>query len=275
VPGWSFASIYYHTSIGAGAGVDLPRNALILVGLNGSGDIGLLGATYIPASPVLGGQAQFSLLGSAGDVDASVQATLTGPKGNTISGQRSDNVSGFGDLVPQAALKWNSGVSNYMAYLTGDIPVGTYDAARLANLGLGHGTVDGGIGYTYLNPATGLEFSGVFGLTGNFENTDTSYTNGIDSHLDLGISQFFSKQFHAGLVGYYFHQITGDSGSGARLGSFESRVAGIGPQLGYIFPVSATMQGYVNLKGYSEFDGQNRPSGWNLWLTFAISPIAH
>ena len=31
------------------------------------------------------------------------------------------------------------------------------------------------------------------------------------------------------------------------------------------------MQGYLNLKGYGEFDAANRPSGWNTWLTFEIS----
>jgi hypothetical protein len=34
------------------------------------------------------------------------------------------------------------------------------------------------------------------------------------------------------------------------------------------------MQGYLNLKAYGEFDAANRPSGWNAWLTFAISPVA-
>lgn len=45
---------------------------------------------------------------------------------------------------------------------------------------------------------------------------------------------------------------------------------GIGPQVGYIFPIGK-MQGYLNLKGYGEFDAANRPSGWNTGLTFAIS----
>ena len=30
------------------------------------------------------------------------------------------------------------------------------------------------------------------------------------------------------------------------------------------------MQGYLNLKGYGEFDNANRPDGWNLWLTFVL-----
>ena len=32
------------------------------------------------------------------------------------------------------------------------------------------------------------------------------------------------------------------------------------------------MQGYVNLKGYGEFDAANRPDGLNVWLTFVLSP---
>ena len=66
---------------------------------------------------------------------------------------------------------------------------------------------------------------------------------------------------------------SGDSGSGDKVGPFESRVIGIGPQIGYLFPVG-DMQGYVNLKAYGQFDARDRPSGVNVWLTFAISPAA-
>ena len=273
-PGWSFASIYYHTSVNASADKAFPLDGQIVAGLDVTGDLGMFGPAYTLASPVLGGQAQVSLLGIAAGINVAVTGTLTGPKGNTISGRRSDTDSGFGDLYPQTTLKWNDGVSNYMLYLTGDIPVGNYDPHRLANVGLGHGAIDGGAGYTYLDPKTGREFSGVFGLTGNFENQDTQYISGIDSHLDLGASQFLSKQILVGLVGYFYQQLTGDSGQGARLGPFESRTLGVGPQVGYIFPISSDVQGYVNLKGYGEFDGDNRPTGWNFWLTFALSPPA-
>jgi hypothetical protein len=34
------------------------------------------------------------------------------------------------------------------------------------------------------------------------------------------------------------------------------------------------MQGYLNIKGYKEFAAENRPGGWNTWITFAISPAA-
>ena len=65
----------------------------------------------------------------------------------------------------------------------------------------------------------------------------------------------------------------GDGGSGAKLGPFELRVIGIGPQLGCLFP-AAGMQGYVNLTAYGEFDARNRPPGWYAWPTMSISPMA-
>jgi hypothetical protein len=64
----------------------------------------------------------------------------------------SDSVWGFGDVMPIATLRWNAGVNNYMTYITGDVPVGAYDSNRLSNIGIGHGAIDGGFGYTYLNP---------------------------------------------------------------------------------------------------------------------------
>ena len=70
-------------------------------------------------------------------------------------------MTGFGDLYPQAILRWNNGVNNWMAYATGDIPVGAYNSTNLANIGIGHGAVDAGGGYTYFDPQTGHEFSAV------------------------------------------------------------------------------------------------------------------
>jgi hypothetical protein len=78
-----------------------------------------------------------------------------------------------------------------------------------------------------------------------------------------------SEQLHLGLVGYFYYQITGDSGSGALLGDFKSRVNGIGPQVGYIFNMG-DKQAYFNLKGYWEFNAKNRPEGWNSWLTLSM-----
>jgi len=71
-----------------------------------------------------------------------------------------------------------------MTYVTGDIPVGAYQSTRLSNIGIGHGAIDAGGGYTYFNPQTGHEFSGVLGVTYNFKNTATQYQSGVDLHFD-------------------------------------------------------------------------------------------
>jgi hypothetical protein len=205
-----------------------------------------------------------------------INGTLTaalGPFGGAVSQSFGDSVTGVGNLYPQASLKWNEGVHNFMIYGMGDIPVGTYSSTTLANLGIGHGAADAGAGYTYFDPAMGHEFSAVAGFTYNLINPSTNYQSGVDFHIDWGASQFLSKQFFVGAVGYLYDEIGCDSGSGDSVGCFRSRVIGVGPQVGYLFPVN-DMQGYLNLKAYREFDRNARPDGWNVWLTFAISPAA-
>ncbi|WP_146687855.1 SphA family protein [Bradyrhizobium canariense] len=292
-PGWSLANVYYHTSVSAGGDVALAReiqigqvpanlSARLNASVNATGDLGFVIPTYVFATPVLGGQASVSLVSAYGVVSTSLAGqlagSLTGPGGGSIPFMRNDSFSdttwGFGDLVPQFALRWNAGVNNYMAYITGDIPVGAYQSDRLSNLGIGHGAIDAGGGYTYFNPETGHEFSGVLGFTYNFINPSTQYQSGVDLHFDWGASQFLTKQVQVGLVGYAYQEIGCDSGSGDRVGCFQSRVFGIGPQFGYVFPLSQTLQGYINLKGYAEFAASDRPSGWNTWLTFVVSPAA-
>jgi hypothetical protein len=134
--------------------------------------------------------------------------------------------------------------------------------------------MDGGVGYTYFDPKIGNEFSAVAGFTYNFENTALHYQNGIDFHVDWGASHFLTKQFMIGVAGYYLKQITGDTGPGATLGGFETRIAGIGPQIGYLFPIGDQVQGYINVKAYKEFAAENRAEGWNLWLTLSFSPAS-
>ncbi|MEH2553833.1 hypothetical protein V1286_001362 [Bradyrhizobium algeriense] len=287
VPGWSMAAVYYHTTVEASGAVAaarqiqigrIPANVAVSLGasLSAQGDLVFLNPTYTFATPVLGGQLAIGVIGLFGRSSASVDGTLTaalGPLAVTRTGFIQDSITSVGDLYPQATLKWNAGVHNFMTYLTGDVPVGAYSSTRLANLGIGHAAIDGGGGYTYFNPAAGQEFSAVAGFTYNFKNHDTNYQNGIDFHVDWGMSQFLSKQFFVGFVGYGYQQITDDFGQHPILGAFRSRVLGIGPQAGFLFPVG-DMQGYLNLKAYGEFAAENRPSGWNAWLTFSISPMA-
>src|SRR5262249_45076586 len=97
----------------------------------------------------------------------------------------------------------------------------------------------------------------------------TQYQSGIDAHLDWAISPYLSDKFHLGAVGYVYNQLTADSGPGARLGEFKSRVAGIGPQIGFFFPI-ADREGYLNLRVYYEFNARSRRGGWPAYATFTV-----
>lgn len=286
-PGWSLAVVNYFTSVSASGSVAASRevtigrfNPTVNVNLNANlsanADLALVNPSYVFATPVLGGQLAIGMVGIVGRNNVDLSGTLTASAGGgvvTRQGNIDDGRTGFGDLYPMASLRWNSGVNSWMTYVTGDIPVGDYNPSNLANLGIGHGAIDSGVGYTYFNPQSGHEFSVVSGLTYNLANPSTQYQNGVDWHADWGLSQFLSQQVHVGLVGYFYDQITADSGAPAFLGSNESRVVGIGPEIGFIFPAGST-QAYLNLKAYREFDADNRPSGWNAWVTLSLSPSA-
>jgi hypothetical protein len=292
-PGWSVTNIYYHDSVSAGADVArarefelgrIPLNATVnaSANVNASLNLDFLIANYTFATPVFGGQASAGFLaaygGNSTSLAGSFAGTATNPGGTVPFGPLSDSTNssilGFGDLYPQFTLKWNFGVHNFMTYVTGDFPVGMYDSMRLANLGIGHWAIDVGGGYTFFDQPAGHEFSAVLGFTYNTINPATQYQNGVDMHLDWGASQFLTKQWQVGLVGYLYQEIGCDSGTGDRVGCFQSRVVGVGPQIGYIFPVGDKMHCYLNLKAYGEFENANRPAGWNLWLTFNLSPAA-
>jgi hypothetical protein len=286
-PGWSFAAVNFYTNVSASGAIAASRevpvgrfnptvNVNLNVNANANADLVLLVPGYVFATPVFGGQLAMSMMGVVGANNVGLNGTITagvGPFTATRAGSISDYETGFGDLYPLVSLRWNSGVNNFMTYITGDIPVGEYNSSNLANIGIGHGAIDGGAGYTYFNPQTGREFSIVPGLTYNLINPSTNYQNGVDLHVDWGASQFLSKQAFVGAVGYVYDQITPDRGSLPILGPIESRVVGVGPQVGFIFP-SASVQTFLGLKAYAEFDGHDRPSGYNAWVTLSFSPSA-
>ena len=56
------------------------------------------------------------------------------------------------------------------------------------------------------------------GFTYNLINPRTNYRNGIDWHLDWDTSQFLTKQIQVGAVGYFYEQVSPDSGSGDHVG---------------------------------------------------------
>jgi hypothetical protein len=285
VPGWALGIVDLYNPVSAGGNVaaarqitinNLPINVKVNLNasLNAEPNLVLVDPTYVFATPVFGGQLAVSLAGAYGRSIAGINGTLTESVGGitvTKQGAIEDGRNGFTDLYPEVALRWNSGVNNWMIYGMGDIPVGTYDSTRLANFSIGHGAMDGGVGYTYFDQKAGHEFSVVTGFTYNLVNPSTGYQNGVNWHLDWAASQFLTKTLQVGVVGYAYRQITPDRGCAAILCPNESQTFGAGPQLGIIIP-GASMQTYLNFKALWDFDTQNRASGMSAWFTLSFSP---
>ena len=265
-PGWSLNLTGYGYDGNAGGSKALPIGNTVALGANQRSPSLTFQPGYAPATPLFGGQSYYGLSWGLGGNRMHADVTIS-----AVASQinRSDTLWAGTDLYPFASLGWTHGNDNWMAYLTGDIPSGAYQASRLANIGIGHAALDAGGGYTYYDSKSGAEFSAVAGLTYNWENTHTSYKNGIDSHLDWAVSRFVSPNWDMGVAGYVYYQLTGDSGSGAVLGPFKSRVAAVGPEIGYQFEV-AGQQWSANLRAYREFWAQNRFEGYTIFATLSI-----
>jgi hypothetical protein len=275
-PGFDLTVMPYYYTGTANLQRSFQRGIYLVSGLQSQTPLLFLQPGYAFSTQILGGEPYVGMAFGGGRVRTQADVLIAN-SGSAVQGYRSDSIAGGTDLYPLASLSWNKGNNNWMAYLMGDIPTGAYDPHRLSNIGIGHGAIDAG-GYTYLNMKTGLEFSAVAGFTHNFENTDTNYQNGLDFHLDWALSQFLSERWEVGVVGYVYNQLSADtySTSGlagdlrARLlGPFESRVASVGPEVGYVFQMGGH-QAYANLRGYWEFWSEHRLSGKAVFGTISL-----
>ena len=112
---------------------------------------------------------------------------------------------------------------------------------------------------------TGTELSIVPGIMANAQNTATNYTTGTEFHMDWMVNQFLAPTFAVGVQGYVYRQITGDSGSGARLGSFKGEGNGIGGALMWV-PVIGKTPVKMVAKVMHEFGVKRRFKG--TWAQF-------
>jgi hypothetical protein len=84
---------------------------------------------------------------------------------------------------------------------------------------------------SWLSSKIGTELSLYTGVDFNTENDATDYTSGTSLHLDLTVAQhlpLLGGFVGVGANGFYYQQISGESGSGARLGDFEGMTCGAG-----------------------------------------------
>ena len=222
---------------------------------------------YDLPNPVAGGHYAFTL--SIPVVTMEVTASVTGPGGNTV--QRFDSETGIGDIYfAPLVLHWKKGNFSYLASMAVYAPSGPFQVGSLANVGKNFWTFNPSGAMFYNNQKTGLEATVFTGFNFNTENNATNYLSGQEFYVDYAVVKRFKSGFSVGGTGYVFQQITGDSGSGARLGSFKGRTIGIGPEVSYMAPLDNKVLFAMEAKWLPEVDVANRLQGNWIWFKFGF-----
>ena len=219
---------------------------------------------------VLGGNLAFSLLWPIGGPTVNAGARLSSSLlGLSAAGAQSDSVFTLGDPAVSASIGWHAGNYHWNAALTGFVPVGNYRYGALANIANHRWAADVTGSFTWFDPKIGLDLSLAVGATFSQENAATQYKTGDEFHLEWAVTQYLSKEFSIGAVGYFYRQFTPDSGAGAVFGQFMGQVAAVGGTLGYNFKVG-NYPVAARVKVYSEFAVRNRLEGTGGFFTLSM-----
>lgn len=277
-PGIAAMNIFLdYNDANADASHGLPLGRSIALNLNANVYADSLFMMYTFETPILGGHIAFAA--APGFVQARVKATGTiDNNGTPLTASISQTASGLGDVeFWPFLLGWTNGDCKYDTRLAIYAPSGEYQTStlgnpRIANVGLGYWTFEPEINFSWLSSKFGTEFSIYNGLDFNMENTEASYQSGDIYHVDATVAQhlpLFGGFAGVGANAFYYKQFTADSGSGARLGSFEAMAEGIGPECSYIHNIG-TGQLAFEAKWLPQTQVENTTKGNLIWVKLAI-----
>jgi hypothetical protein len=240
----------------------------LVAGLRAKIDADFATVLWVPTTDFAGGTLAIGGALAGGKVGANVSAVLTGPNGGQVTISKTDTAWIIGDPVALATLGWSLGGNTHLATsATVNIPIGQYREGELANLAFHRWVLDWSNALTWHDAKAGWDVSAKAGVTFNGTNHFTDYKTGLEGHVEASVERMFSKSFSAGIQAYRFHQLTGDSGSGAALGPFKGRVSGLGVTAAYNFEAGHTP---VSIRGrfFKEFGAKNRvDNGTSIFLS--------
>lgn len=261
----------------------------------------ILNPLYVTGAKVLGGTLAATVVVPFIYLDN----TALSSTGSSLSITEDTNFN-LGDIyVAPVVLGWDRG--NFHWNVMGGIyaPVGEWKFGQLSPTGKNYWTFEPATGFTYLNPKSGWEISTFQGVDFNTINPGTNYQSGIDYHLDWVIAKHVTRAVEPpdnaaalkargpsdagtekggddrrprkpavmdvapGIGGYFYYQLTGDSGAGAVLGPFKGRVFALGP----------TLQGTANFSGkpvtfqlkvLKEIHTEHRTQGVSSWANLSL-----
>lgn len=258
---------YYEGSAGGGRQFVVGGN--LVAGLKAKIYADFANVLWVPTTDFAGGTFALAAALPIGGPSVDVDAVITGPGGGQVSISRNDSTFLIGDPLMLAMLGWKSGNMHYQLSTFVNIPVGRYREGELANLAFHRWAVDVSGAVSYHDAEAGWDLSAKAGVTFNGKNDFTDYDSGNDFHLEGSVEKIFSPAWSAGVQAYYFKQISGDGGAGARLGDFKGEVTGIGGTIAHNFTLAGTPT-VARLKVLTEFDAVNRLEGTSVLFSLAI-----
>jgi hypothetical protein len=259
---------YYHGSAGADRQFLIGGNLVAGIQATIAADFPTL--LWVPTTDLGGATIALGLAPPFGEPSVDVSTVLTGPLGRQFGLSASDSRFVVGDPVLLGDVGWKFGKTSLTASTLINVPIGDYRAGQLANLAFHRWAGDLSFAATWHDDQSGWDLSGKAGVTFNGTNHFTEYTTGTESHYEASIEKIFSPKVSAGFQTYYFYQLTGDSGPGAKLGPFEGRVFGIGGQAAYNFKIAGKIPATLRLHGTTEMNATNRLEGHAIWLDFSM-----
>ena len=275
-PGLAVANFFNYYDGNASTSRQLPFGGLLAAGMDATAYSDTIVALYKTPLRLLGGYYTVGVAIPYIWLKVKGEVQITGPRGNTITSTVRDTANGIGDITLfPFMLGWTSanGDLKYDVRLGVYAPTGDYDKGKLANVGKNYWTFEPAASLSYMSSKTGLELTAFAGIDFNTENTDTRYRSGTQFHLDFTAAQhlpLFGGIIGIGANGFYYQQISGDSGSGAILGDFKGRTLGVGPVLSYVTKVCGKDLA-AELKWLPEMDVEKRLKGDYIWFKLAMS----
>ncbi|URK88450.1 transporter [Rhizobium sp. RCAM05350] len=270
-PGVFFQNDVYYYQGDLGGDRQLPLGGKLVGAVDASVVVELPTFIWVTPWDPAGGNFALTTTLPIGWKDVAAKEDLASPLG-PVSRSVSDDVFTVGDPIVSGLVGWHSGDFHWQTGVLVNVPIGDYQKGALANIAFNHWGSDVFAAGTWFNPETGIDISGTVGIAFNVENPATDYRTGNEFHFEWAVSKHFTEQFSAGIVGYHYSQLTGDSGSGAKLGDFKGRVTALGAQIGYNFKVGE--QAFAtSLKVFQEFDAKNRAEGTAVFATVSV-PIS-
>ena len=262
-PGFLAANTFWYQNGKAGRAV---LSGELDVDLEVTTLLNLTAMTYTFEEVIFGGT--YTIGGMVPIGGANLDFTVTGlPGGPRQVSEDSFNLSDIAFIPFQ--MNWSSGMWSYKLQEIIIAPTGAYNTTNRVNLGRNYWSFDTVAAVTWFDPAKGFEFSIAPGIMVNTENSATQYKTGTEFHVDFTINQFLAQNFAVGLKGYYYKQISGDSGAGAILGDFKGESFGVGPGFTWI-PKSGGGKVTVLGKWLHDFSSENRFDSDTVTLTAAF-----